>query len=169
MIDESLVQQVVREVLKSLGRQAPEEKPAPAVGGGLDPARDYPLATQRPELVRTPGGRRLDELTLERVMSGEITADEFRITPETLRLQAEIAAAVGRRQLAENLRRAAELTAIPDERILEIYNALRPYRSTKAELLAIADELESRYGARINAAFIREAAEVYERRGRLKA
>ncbi|MGQ9533490.1 MAG: diol dehydratase small subunit, partial [Desulfotomaculales bacterium] len=89
--------------------------------------------------------------------------------PETLRLQAEIAAAVGRRQLAENLRRAAELTAIPDERILEIYNALRPYRSTKAELLAIADELESRYGARINAAFIREAAEVYERRGRLKA
>ncbi|MBC7106467.1 MAG: diol dehydratase small subunit, partial [Firmicutes bacterium] len=135
----------------------------------LDPARDYPLATRRPELVRTPGGRRLDELTLERVMSGEVTADEFRITPETLRLQAEIAAAVGRRQLAENLRRAAELTAIPDERILEIYNALRPYRSTKAELLAIADELESRYGARINAAFVREAAEVYERRGRLKA
>ncbi len=37
-----------------------------------------------------------------------------------------------------NFERAAELTAVPDDRILEIYNALRPYRSTKEELLAIA-------------------------------
>ncbi|MGQ9533491.1 MAG: diol dehydratase small subunit, partial [Desulfotomaculales bacterium] len=85
MIDESLVQQVVREVLKTLGKPAPATEPAAVAEGKLDPARDYPLATKRPELVRTPGGRRLDELTLERVMSGEITADEFRITPETLR------------------------------------------------------------------------------------
>jgi propanediol dehydratase small subunit len=66
-----------------------------------------------------------------------------------------------------NMRRAAELTRVADERILEIYNALRPYRSTKAELLAIADELENKYGAKINAAFVREATDVYERRGRL--
>ena len=44
-----------------------------------------------------------------------------------------------------NFERAAELTAVPDDRILEIYNALRPYRSTQAELLAIADDLEHRY------------------------
>lgn len=44
-----------------------------------------------------------------------------------------------------NFERAAELTAVPDDRILEIYNALRPYRSTCAELLAIADDLEHRY------------------------
>ncbi len=31
-----------------------------------------------------------------------------------------------------NFERAAELTAVPDDRILEIYNALRPYRSTRA-------------------------------------
>ena len=61
MIDESLVQQVVREVLKSLGRPAPAAEPVAAAGDRLDPARDYPLATQRPELVRTPGGRRLEE------------------------------------------------------------------------------------------------------------
>ena len=52
--------------------------------------------------------------------------------------------------------------------MLQIYNALRPYRSTKAELLAIADELENKYGAKVNAAFVREAADVYERRGRLR-
>jgi propanediol dehydratase small subunit len=57
---------------------------------------------------------------------------------------------------------------VSDERILQIYNALRPYRSTKAELLAIADELEHQYGAKINAEFVREAAAVYEARGRLK-
>jgi len=66
------------------------------------------------------------------------------------------------------MRRAAELTRVGDERILEIYNALRPYRSTKADLLAIAEELENKYGAKICAAFVREACDVYERRGRLK-
>ncbi len=69
----------------------------------------------------------------------------MRITPETLRMQAAIAQDAGRDRLAMNFERAAELTAVPDDRILEIYNALRPYRSTQAELLAIADDLEQRY------------------------
>jgi propanediol dehydratase small subunit len=103
------------------------------------------------------------------VLKGEITPQDVRITPETLEMQAEIAEKVGRHQFARNLRRAAELTRIPDQRILEIYRALRPYRSTKEELLAIADELEQKYGARMNAALVREAAEVYERRGRLRS
>jgi propanediol dehydratase small subunit len=134
---------------------------------GLDPRRDFPLATHRSELVRTPTGKRLEELTLDAVLNGDVTAEDLRITPRTLRLQAEIADAVGRPQLAENMRRAGELTAVPDERILEIYNALRPRASTKQELLEIADELESRYSAPKNAALVREAAEVYERRSLL--
>jgi propanediol dehydratase small subunit len=132
---------------------------------GLDPRRDFPLATHRSALIRTPTGKRLEELTLNAVLNGDVTAEDLRITPRTLRLQAEIADAVRRPQLAENLRRAAELTAVPDERILEIYNALRPRASTKQELLGIADELEGRYVAPTNAALVREAAEVYERRG----
>jgi propanediol dehydratase small subunit len=60
------------------------------------------------------------------------------------------------------------MTRIPDDRVLEIYNALRPYRSTRKELLDIAAELETRYQARTCAAHVREAAEVYEKRGRLK-
>jgi propanediol dehydratase small subunit len=132
---------------------------------GLDPRRDFPLATHRSELIRTPTGKRLEELTLDAVLNGEVTAEDLRITPRTLRLQAEVADAVRRPQLARNMRRAAELTAVPDERILEIYNALRPRASTKQQLLDIAEELESSYSASANAAFVREAAEVYERRG----
>ena len=73
----------------------------------------------------------------------------------------------GRPPLAGNLRRAAEMTRIPDARVLEIYNALRPYRSSKQQLLDIAEELDSQYQATICAAHVREAAEVYERHGRL--
>jgi len=65
-------------------------------------------------------------------------------------------------------KRKAELTKIPDARILEIYDALRPFRSTKSELLDIASEIESKYDAKVNAAFIREAAEVYEKRKKLR-
>lgn len=130
--------------------------------------RDYPLAEKRPDLVKTAKGRALDEVTLDAVLSGEIEADEIRVTPEILEYQAQIADSVGRPQLAANLRRAGELTRVPDERILEIYNAMRPNVSTKEELLGIADELENEYDAKINADLVREAAGVYERRGRLR-
>ena len=60
--------------------------------------------------------------------------------------------------LAENLRRAAELAVIPNERLLEIYEALRPRRSTYQELSALADDLETRYTAPANARFGRQAA-----------
>ena len=58
----------------------------------LDPSRDYPLGTSRPELVGTPGGIPLAELELHDV---RVTAAELRATPDTLRLQAEIARAAG--------------------------------------------------------------------------
>ncbi len=134
----------------------------------LNYIHDYPMSEKRPDLVKTATGKTLDQITLEAVMNGEIVADEIRITTQTLEYQAQIAESIHRPQLAANMRRAGELTKVPDERILEIYNALRPYRSTKAELLAIADELEHEYGAKINADFVREATEVYQIRGRLK-
>ena len=129
----------------------------------LDPSRDYPLGTSRPDLVRTPGGISLDELELH---GEQVTAAELRATPETLRLQATIARDAGRAQLADNLLRAAELAPLPDETILAIYTALRPRRSTAAELEAWAAELESR-DAPASAVFVREAAQVYAERGLL--
>ncbi|MGB9606191.1 MAG: diol dehydratase small subunit, partial [Bryobacteraceae bacterium] len=73
--------------------------------------------------------------------------------------QAEIARTAGRRQLAENLERAAELTRVPEEEILRIYEALRPGRATRGELEALAAALERDYQAHRTAELIREAAE----------
>ena len=83
-------------------------------------------------------------------------------------MQAQVSESAGNAAFATNLRRAKELIPVPDDRLIEIYNALRPYRSTKQELLDIANELESKYGAKVCAAFVRESADVYEKRDRLR-
>lgn len=132
----------------------------------LDPTRDYPLGARRPDLVTTPGGVPLDDVTLDAVRRGMLGADEIRATPTTLRLQAEVARAAGREQLAENLERAAELAAVPDDLLLEIYTALRPGRATGDELETWADRLDA-LDAPKTAAFVREAAAAYADRGLL--
>ena len=132
----------------------------------MDPRSDYPLGTRRPDLVETPGGHSLDDITLEAAREGSITGSEIRATPETLRRQAEIARASGRAPLAENLMRAAELARVPDDELLAIYTALRPHRSTAGELEAWAVRLEG-WGASATAAFVREAAAAYVERGLL--
>lgn len=129
----------------------------------------YPLGERQPERVRTPSGIPVDEINLTRVLSGEIAPDDLRIRPETLELQAQVAEQAGRPQLARNLRRAAELCGVPDERILEIYDVLRPGRATKEQLEAMAEVLEREYGAMENARFLREAVAIYTRRGLLSA
>jgi propanediol dehydratase small subunit len=133
---------------------------------GFDPLSDYPLGARRPDLVRTPSGRRLDELTLEAARTGALGQNDLRATPETLRRQSAVAHAAGRTQLADNLARAAELADIPSETILEIYTALRPHRSTAAELEAWATRLEE-LEAPLSATFVREAAATYAERGLL--
>jgi propanediol dehydratase small subunit len=133
----------------------------------FDPIADYPLGTQRPDLVRTPGGLGLDELTLDALRSGRLDASEMRATAETLELQAQVALAAGRVQLAANLQRAAELTGVPDEVILEVYTALRPHRSTADELERWAERLEEEFQATMTAAFVREARSVYAKRNLL--
>ena len=133
----------------------------------FDAARDYPLGTRRPDLVRTPGGLALDELTLDAVRTGLLEASDLRATAETLRLQGEVARAANRPELAANLDRGAELTAVPDEVILEIYTALRPHRSTAEQLERWAERLEQEFGATMTAAFVREAREVYAKRNLL--
>ena len=130
--------------------------------------QDYPIGLKHPEWVKTETGRSLSDITLEAVMNGEIKHEDLCITAETLELQAQIADNVGRKTLAQNFRRAAELTRIPDEVVLHTYEKLRPRRCTKAELLQIAKELESKYGAVLTSRLIREAAEVYEARGILR-
>jgi len=165
---QELISAIVREVMAELNAGKPAAGIISSNGNKLDYRRDYPMAEKRPELVKTATGKSLADITLDAVVSGAVKAEEIRITPQTLEYQAQIGDSIGRPQFARNLRRAAELTAVPDKRILEIYNLLRPNRSTKAELLAIADELEGKFGAKVCAGFVREAADVYERRGVLR-
>jgi propanediol dehydratase small subunit len=129
----------------------------------FDPNRDYPLGVRRPELVTTLAGTRLSDVTLDAARAGRLVGAEIRATPETLRRQADVARASGRSQLAENLERAAELAAIPDDELLEIYTALRPHRSTATELETWARKLDG-LGASRTASFVREAAVVYGER-----
>jgi propanediol dehydratase small subunit len=135
----------------------------------FDPNADYPLGQKRPDLVSTPTGRALEEVTLEALRTGRIGAEDLRATPETLRRQAAIALAAGRRPLADNLARAAELAIVPAESILEIYTALRPHRSSAEELESWARRLEAEWEAPLTAAFVREAKDVYAKRGLLAA
>jgi propanediol dehydratase small subunit len=129
----------------------------------FDPQRHYPLGTERPDLVTTPGGLSLDELSLH---GDGVETPELRVRPETLRMQADVAAAAGRIELAANLRRGAELAPLPDATILAVYTALRPRRSTAGELEDWAARLDE-WNAPATAAFVREALAVYRERGLL--
>jgi propanediol dehydratase small subunit len=134
----------------------------------VDPLLDYPLGERRPELVTTPGGTPLAEVTLEALRAGRVPPDDLRATPQTLLRQAAVARAAGRGQLAENLERAAELASLPDEEVLAVYTALRPRRATADELETIALHLAGSDAPRC-AAFVREAAVVLAERGLLRS
>ena len=126
----------------------------------------YPVGEKQPERVRTRSGRALSDLTLDNLLADDVTAADFGITAEGLRLQASVAEQAGRPNLAQNLRRGAEMVDMPDEVILEIYEQLRPGRThSAAELQATAERVRREYGAEQTARLIEEAAAVYERRG----
>ena len=126
----------------------------------------YPVGEKHPELVKSRNGHALVDLTLDNLLAGQVDSTDFGITADGLRLQAEIAGRAGRPNLAQNLRRGAELVEIPDAVLLDIYELLRPGRAQSAdELRAAANQLRDTYGAKETASLIEEAALVYERRG----
>jgi propanediol dehydratase small subunit len=124
----------------------------------------YPLRDNPDDDVQAFSGRPLSEITSEAIANGTLSADDLRIHASALRQQATIAQDAGYTQLASNLLRAAELTIVPNDEVLKIYEMLRPDRSSWDELMQLADYLEKTYAASENATFIREAAEVYRER-----
>ena len=131
----------------------------------MDAKSLYPLAENAPDLIKTPTGKSLSDLTVEAILREEVTAADFAITPEALLQQAEIAAAHGRHALAANFRRAAELVHVPQDLLMETYEMLRPGRADAASLRERAALLRRDLGAARIADFIDEAADVYTRRG----
>ena len=118
--------------------------------------------------IYTFSGRSIDELSIQGILSGDLTAEDFRIHGETLNHQARVSEEAGYAQLAENLRIAAELTHMSNEEILDIYNTLRPRRTSYKEMIDMAERLQNEFTAPLTAAFVREAAEVYLQRGIVK-
>ena len=127
--------------------------------------KDYPLAEVHPDEILGARGKKLSDITLDAVLSGEVTIEDLRITPKALQDQATISRAAGRPRLGDNFERAAELVGVPQDVVMETYEMLRPGRAkTREELLACATIMRSTYKAERIAAFIEEAAAVYERR-----
>lgn len=116
---------------------------------------------------RAFSGRDAGELTFDRLAAEDLGVDDVRIHPETLAHQADVAKAHGNPQLAANFRRAAELALLSEAEVMALYDALRPRRSSAEELDALADRL-SAVPAPLCASLVREASEVYARRGLLR-
>ena len=125
----------------------------------------YPLGENERNTIASKTGKKLDDITLDAVKRGDITAEDIKISKDMLRRQGQVATEADNPPMARNFERAAELVDVPDEVILQMYNMLRPNRATKAQLLQMASELSNKYHAKACAKLVLEAAEVYEKRG----
>lgn len=164
IIDE-LVEKITRD-LKAKQAASPSSAPSAGAGGaGGYTTADYPFLEKHPDIVNTPTGKPVSAVTMEAVRSGEIQGEDLRISREMLLNQAQVAQSAGKRQMAENLKRAAELTGVPDDQVIRMYDILRPNRATKQQLVELADTLENTYQAALCAKLVREATAIYEKRG----
>lgn len=125
----------------------------------------YPLGEYEKSTIRSKTGKRLEDITLDEVIKGNITANDIKISKDMLYKQGQVAKENDNPEVAKNFERASELVDVPDQIILEMYNKLRPNRATKAELEAMAQKLLSEYKAVNCAKLVMEAAEIYEKRG----
>jgi len=119
----------------------------------------YPLYRNSKENLKLPDNRPIQDLSIENLAEGSLENAHLGISGEVLEIQAEVADKNGFPQLAQNLRRAAEMTIVPDRELLDIYQALRPGRLDRQTLEKLAKRLEDNYDATLTAAFVREAAE----------
>ena len=128
----------------------------------------YPLGEHEKERITSKTGMKLTDITLDEVMKNHISADDIKISREMLKAQGQVAKEAGNDPMETHFERAAELVDVPDEVILKMYDKLRPNRSTKLELVMMAQELLEKYNAKNCAKLVMEAAEVYEKRGILR-
>ncbi len=177
---EQLVAQVAEQIKQGNAPNAPatyvsaqpQSKPQPAYTAAKPAQKnlkytvaDYPIMTKHPELVITPTNKNITDITLANVDNGSVVNEDCRISSKMLLTQADVAASAGKTQVAENLARASELTQVPDDVVIKMYDMLRPNRATKAQLEGMASELEQKYNALRCAKLVREALAVYETRG----
>ncbi len=125
----------------------------------------YPLAEHEKEQITSRTGKKFTDITLDEVIKGHVGPNDIKISKEILKAQGQVASSAGNAPMEKNFERAAELVDVPDDVILKMYDKLRPNRSTKLELVLMAQELLEKYNAKNCARLVMEAAEVYEKRG----
>lgn len=125
----------------------------------------YPLGEYEREKITSKTGKKLTDITLDEILKDRVGPDDIKISKEMLRAQGQVAKEAGNDPMEKNFERAAELVDVPDDVILKMYDKLRPNRSTKLELVMMAQELLEKYNAKNTAKLVMEAAEVYEKRG----
>lgn len=125
----------------------------------------YPLGEHEKEKITSKTGKKLSDITLDEVLKNHVSSDDIKISRETLKAQGMVAREADNAPMEKNFERAAELVDVPDDVILKMYDKLRPNRSTKLELVLMAQELLEKYHAKNCARLVMEAAEVYEKRG----
>ena len=111
--------------------------------------------------IRSKTGKALEDITMDSVLSGDITPEDIKISKEQLHYQGKVAREHGRVQMEQNFVRAGEMVDMEDALLLEIYDKLRPNRSTKQELLEYAARLKNEYQAVECTKLIRQAASLY--------
>jgi len=125
----------------------------------------YPIGEFEKDSIRSKTGKSLSQITLDEIKNGNVTAEDIKISKEMLFKQGEVAKEAGNPEMASNFARASEMVDVPDKVLLEMYDKLRPNRSTKLELVMMAKELVEKYNAVNCAKLVLEAAEIYEKRG----
>lgn len=125
----------------------------------------YPLAEHEKENITSRTGKKFTDITLDEVIKDHIAPDDIKISKEILKAQGQVALDADNAPMEKNFERASELVDVPDDVILKMYDKLRPNRSTKLELVLMAQELLEKYNAKNCARLVMEAAEVYEKRG----
>ena len=131
---------------------------------GFDPRFDYPLGLRAPRPRRDAGrhsARPSSRSTAPSLDAGGAPRDSRRRSGCRPRLRPPRGAASSPRTCC----RAAELAPLPDETILEVYTALRPRRSTAAELEALGGAARGARAPRSTPAFVREARDAYAAAG----
>ncbi|MBQ4258671.1 MAG: diol dehydratase small subunit [Lachnospiraceae bacterium] len=126
---------------------------------------NYPLGEYEKDTITSKSGKKLKDITLQEVKNGNVTAEDIKISKETLMKQGQVCRENDNPIMAENMERASELVDVPDDVILKMYNKLRPNRSTYEELVLMAQELLEKYHAPRCAKMVLEAAEIYKKRG----
>ncbi|MCG2729583.1 MAG: diol dehydratase small subunit, partial [Acetobacterium sp.] len=86
MTQEQMLEQIVKQVMSSMSTAA---APATCATGTVSKA-DYPIGDKRPELIFSATGKAYKELTLDKLLAGQLTPEDLRIRPETLELQAQV-------------------------------------------------------------------------------